>query len=1306
ERAVARDERDRGVGPAAAAELAEEASYVRSLLTQLSPQLRETLSLRYLDELSLKEVAGVLGCPSGTVSSRIRRGLAQLRESFENAGEAVPAPMVGLGALGMLTILRGVVAPPAASAGQLLSQAASLAPIPELLAAPEGPLGAALAGAVAGGAPPPPAPNEVLSAAKEAAQGALESSPQAAATLAPLAIVLVALALGGGAVGLLLSETTPTPLASSSSPQRAVQATPSGSSPTAPAQVAALGLRGALIAPHVLQTGDKITAQIGLEWTAEADLGYSGEDLTLSAKLVDVENGALSLRVGGSASESGALRWPLDLRAHGPGSARLLVSVQRGAEPVFQGEAVISVQGRQRPVELVQNVNLEGPEGQAQITLDPRVAQLEAPRKIFLRVIPGLAAEATLSLRGLAHQPTGCFEQTTAATYPSALVLALGEKNGASPSILSEANEHATTGAKRLRRFQSPRGFSLHPGEAADPWLTALGLRQLSRLAAVIKIDSQRLDRAAEALVGWQRSDGSFPIGKFVAGRAPKGHLAVNSTACEALAAYLQRPGQEEAPAVKEALERGLDWLVGEVPNATANVERAYLARAFLVGDRVEEAEALLPHFLAKAQRPGPELAYWAGEWSLTGGGKRVATIETTALVVQTLSGLDQRELVRDALAWLAKQRGSRGFGGTQATIMALEAFLAGGSRQAEGVLTIQVGGSALRPLKLEKDLQILPLGERPSEQEALFVEALKRGLSLSFRGTGNLNVQVVAKGEVPYETAWGRNGVTRAKGANQLEVEVARPLEGHVGTPQRWHVRARNRGRNPIASPMVQLNLPPGFQLEAQGRKDLDLELENKRIRAWELNGPQSLVLYMLDLPPGAQAKLSFRVVPRLAGEFGGGSLEAYPYYRADGVVASALPRTRIAPAFVIAVAVKPPPLAPVRTASPVRKPRPKTTPTASKPETGLAPAAPLTIAWLSGSLGRLKPKELDLAFGAGPGERLLARALAAFPGANAGYQETPGADAQVLLPVVRWSDGRPVTVENYLTSIRAAASRFKRGRLPLLAPLAFMPVSGQTVQPQPGAGRALTWALPADTVSLLSSAPYAATPPEGSKPEVRAGPYRYEVLKEGRIRLRPRGSGRIVDIVQVKHVRPEETQSYDLIWGAPQRSEPHAEVGLLEPDLARSLRPRGKRPFHVVLTPPKGSGRGRREISLDVSALALPSRLEGRPLTARINRLTLVLPADGYLLVNQRALVGTARRLREACKRVGVTLKLVNQPDGLPEGKVATLYATPGFGEGQVLASYDSLLRGGRLVPGAALDHNGFLVWPPPVSEPYAPR
>jgi RNA polymerase sigma-70 factor, ECF subfamily len=76
-----------GPSPFEAAARSEDAIRLAGQLQILSPLYREVLLLRFQEDLSLPEIAQVLGAPLTTVTSRIYRGLAALRSAFEEGGD-------------------------------------------------------------------------------------------------------------------------------------------------------------------------------------------------------------------------------------------------------------------------------------------------------------------------------------------------------------------------------------------------------------------------------------------------------------------------------------------------------------------------------------------------------------------------------------------------------------------------------------------------------------------------------------------------------------------------------------------------------------------------------------------------------------------------------------------------------------------------------------------------------------------------------------------------------------------------------------------------------------------------------------------------------------------------------------------------------------------------------------------------------------------------------------------------------------------------------------------------------------------
>ena len=69
---------DRGPSPDSNIQSRETKDAVHMALQKLSPELREAVILRDLQDMDYKEVAAVLKVPEGTVKSRINRGRAEL----------------------------------------------------------------------------------------------------------------------------------------------------------------------------------------------------------------------------------------------------------------------------------------------------------------------------------------------------------------------------------------------------------------------------------------------------------------------------------------------------------------------------------------------------------------------------------------------------------------------------------------------------------------------------------------------------------------------------------------------------------------------------------------------------------------------------------------------------------------------------------------------------------------------------------------------------------------------------------------------------------------------------------------------------------------------------------------------------------------------------------------------------------------------------------------------------------------------------------------------------------------------------
>jgi RNA polymerase sigma-70 factor (ECF subfamily) len=70
--------RDKGPAPDTRVQSRETGEAVQEALQKLSPELREAVILRDLQDMDYRDIAAVLKVPEGTVKSRINRGRAEL----------------------------------------------------------------------------------------------------------------------------------------------------------------------------------------------------------------------------------------------------------------------------------------------------------------------------------------------------------------------------------------------------------------------------------------------------------------------------------------------------------------------------------------------------------------------------------------------------------------------------------------------------------------------------------------------------------------------------------------------------------------------------------------------------------------------------------------------------------------------------------------------------------------------------------------------------------------------------------------------------------------------------------------------------------------------------------------------------------------------------------------------------------------------------------------------------------------------------------------------------------------------------
>jgi RNA polymerase sigma-70 factor (ECF subfamily) len=77
---------DESPGPLEAMVAGERAKRLEALVSELPVEMREIIVLRFAGGLSYDEIASALGCPPGSVASRLHRGLRRLGARLEAQG--------------------------------------------------------------------------------------------------------------------------------------------------------------------------------------------------------------------------------------------------------------------------------------------------------------------------------------------------------------------------------------------------------------------------------------------------------------------------------------------------------------------------------------------------------------------------------------------------------------------------------------------------------------------------------------------------------------------------------------------------------------------------------------------------------------------------------------------------------------------------------------------------------------------------------------------------------------------------------------------------------------------------------------------------------------------------------------------------------------------------------------------------------------------------------------------------------------------------------------------------------------------
>ena len=495
--------------------------------------------------------------------------------------------------------------------------------------------------------------------------------------------------------------------------------------------------------------------------------------------------------------------------------------------------------------------------------------------RIEVKVYPGPAAQLVDGLEGLLRMPSGCFEQTSSATYPNVLILDYLVRSGqATPEVRMTAERYIAMGYQRLLTFEVdryPGGFSLFGDPPPSLMHTAYGLMEFADMDRVYPVDPALIDRIARYLLSQQNGDGSWDPG-YGGVHFPSWQKLANArlpiTAYVAWA--LVEAGYEDDPGVQQAL----GYLLDHASEANDPYVLALMVNALAASEGTRSPAQFLVDRLERAAIVRDDAAYWAsGVESFTGAWGASANLETTALATYALmrAGGDP-DLIHRGLTYLVRAKDTFGtWETTQATVLALKAFVLsleqGSERPVEGTVRVTLNGGATREVVLTPEaagvVHTVYFDDVPTGRNTVTLE-------VSGKETRGLLYQVTTVYYVPWKEAPAQGPIDIRVTYDRTELAVNETVTARVEVTL-WEGRAQ--------WVIVDLGVPPGFSVLTE---DLDALVARTadaptRVKRYEWTGRQ-VILYLENL--SGTVELEYRLRARFPMRAWSPASTVYDYY------------------------------------------------------------------------------------------------------------------------------------------------------------------------------------------------------------------------------------------------------------------------------------------------------------------------------------------------------------------------------------------------------------------------------------------
>ncbi|MBW2261883.1 MAG: hypothetical protein JRG91_07915 [Deltaproteobacteria bacterium] len=464
--------------------------------------------------------------------------------------------------------------------------------------------------------------------------------------------------------------------------------------------------------------------------------------------------------------------------------------------------------------------------------------------ELLVKVYPGMFSQAVEGLDSILRMPSGCFEQTSSATYPNVMVLDYLQVSGQStPEVELKAREYINLGYQRLLTYEvSGGGFSWFGQAPAHNVLTAYGLMEISDMARVHPVDEAVITRTAAWLAAGQSSDGSWTP---TDGGIAEGAIDNYENNVLRTTGYILWSLLESEYDGSSVISSAVRYIESHRSDAADPYTMAILSLA-LLGDNPDSsaAQGLLDD-LAEAAVIEENGAHWEGgdDPGLTYSSGDAHSIETTALTALAFMRAGAHiDLAQQALNWLVRNKDSFGnWHTTQATIYSIRAMItaiAGSGAPATGTIDVLHNGTIVEILTLTpEDYDVF----RQVDLKEYYVEGTNT-VRVVFTGDGTLMYQVSAIHYLPWA-----GSTDPGDGPIGVEVDYD-STDLYTDDVVTVTVDMVNRTDANLMMVMLDLGLPPGFSVLTG---DLDAHVSAGLFSRYEMTGRQ-IIVYFEYIAPG----------------------------------------------------------------------------------------------------------------------------------------------------------------------------------------------------------------------------------------------------------------------------------------------------------------------------------------------------------------------------------------------------------------------------------------------------------------------